>query len=151
MSLRPFRCLMPGKSLKYVNCKLSFSPKMDKNAKNVEFFFLKVALHLLHSNSFLQIFFLNFYISSCRGRTTSKKEKLMNLALKCLSHEPTGPNISSKIKSYILSRAKLLCSLCHEVPCTIARHSTHNDVKLIRKSHMKIYDFMKTVQNLQST
>ena len=27
--------------------------------------------------------------------------------------------ISAKAKSYILSRAKLLCSLCHETPCRI--------------------------------
>ena len=34
-----------------------------------------------------------------------------------LSHEHVGPKISAKIKVYILSRAKLLCSLCHEIPC----------------------------------
>ena len=34
-----------------------------------------------------------------------------------LSHEHIGPKISSKIKIYILSRAKLLCSVCHEIPC----------------------------------
>ena len=41
----------------------------------------------------------------------------MNSAKKCLFHEHIGPKISAKIKSYILSRAKLLCSFCHETPC----------------------------------
>ena len=35
-----------------------------------------------------------------------------------LTHEPAGPKILEKIKIYILSRAKLLFSLCHEIPCT---------------------------------
>ena len=34
-----------------------------------------------------------------------------------LTHEPAGPKIIEKIKIYILSRAKLLCSLCHEIHC----------------------------------
>ena len=34
-----------------------------------------------------------------------------------LSHEHIESKISEKIKIYILSRAKLLCSLCHEIPC----------------------------------
>ena len=33
-----------------------------------------------------------------------------------MNHEHIGPKTSAKIKSYILSRAKLLCSLCHEIP-----------------------------------
>ena len=37
------------------------------------------------------------------------------------SHEHIGPKISAKIKIYILSRAKLLCSLCYEIPCTMQR------------------------------
>ena len=61
------------KITQYVKCKVSFSPKRHKKAKNVEKEKLKITLHLLHSNSFLQIFFLNFYISPCRGLTTSKK------------------------------------------------------------------------------
>ena len=39
---------------------------------------LKVALHLLHSICFYQKIISDFYISSCRGRVTSKKWKLMN-------------------------------------------------------------------------
>ena len=35
-----------------------------------------------------------------------------------LTHEPAGLKILEKIKIYILSRAKLLCSLCHEIPCS---------------------------------
>ena len=42
----------------------------------------------------------------------------MNPTYKCLFHDHIGPKISTKIKIYILSRAKLLCSLCHEIPCT---------------------------------
>ena len=41
----------------YVKFKVSFSPKRHKKAINVEKEKLKVALHLLHSNSFLQFFF----------------------------------------------------------------------------------------------
>ena len=33
---------------KYLKCKLSFSPKRHKKAKNVEKKYLKVALHLVH-------------------------------------------------------------------------------------------------------
>ena len=36
-----------------------------------------------------------------------------------LSHEHIESKISEKIKIYILSRAKLLCSLCHEIPCML--------------------------------
>ena len=61
------------KITQYVKCKVSFSPKKHRKAKNVEKEKLKTALHLLHSISFLQILFLNFYISPCRGLTTSKK------------------------------------------------------------------------------
>ena len=35
-----------------------------------------------------------------------------------LTHKPAGLKILEKIKIYILSRAKLLCSLCHEIPCS---------------------------------
>ena len=41
-------------------CKVSFPAKMHKKAKNVEKKNLKVALHLVHSNSFLQNFFFEF-------------------------------------------------------------------------------------------
>ena len=34
-----------------------------------------------------------------------------------LSHEHIEPKISAKIKTYTLRRAKLICSLCHEIPC----------------------------------
>jgi hypothetical protein len=36
-----------------------------------------------------------------------------------LSHEHVGLKISVNIKTYVLSRAKLLCTLCHEIPCMI--------------------------------
>jgi hypothetical protein len=36
---------------KYVNCKLSFSPKKHKKGKNVEKK-LKIALHLIHSTDY---------------------------------------------------------------------------------------------------
>ena len=36
-----------------------------------------------------------------------------------LSHEHIGLKISAEIKIYIHSRAKLLCPLCHEIPCMI--------------------------------
>ena len=49
-----------------------------------------------------------------------------------LSHEHIGSKISAKIKSYILSRAKFLCSLCHEIPCrTIVTKSEFIQKKLI--------------------
>ena len=35
-----------------------------------------------------------------------------------ISYEHVGWKISAKIKIYILSRVKLLCSLCHEIPST---------------------------------
>ena len=36
-----------------------------------------------------------------------------------LSHEHVGPKILAKIKTYFLTRAELLCSLCYEIPCII--------------------------------
>ena len=38
---------------------------------------------------------------------------------KCPYPMNTGLKISVNIKTYILSRAKLLCTLCHEIPCMI--------------------------------
>jgi hypothetical protein len=35
--------------------------------------YLKIALHLIHSNCFYQEMILHFYILSCRGRATLKK------------------------------------------------------------------------------
>ena len=46
--------------------------KRHNKAKKVEIFFLKIALHLIHSNCFYQKMILHFYISSCKGRATSK-------------------------------------------------------------------------------
>ena len=54
--------------------------KKALKTKNVENKFLKIALHLIQSKCFYQRMILYFYISSCRGRTTSKKWKLMNSA-----------------------------------------------------------------------
>ena len=52
--------------------------KKHQNPKKILIFFLKVALHLLHSNCFYWKIILDFYISSCRGSTTPKKFKLTN-------------------------------------------------------------------------
>ena len=49
--------------------------KCIKKSKTGEKKILKVALHLLHSKSFLQKIFLYFYISSYRGVETQKKIK----------------------------------------------------------------------------
>ena len=35
-----------------------------------------------------------------------------------LSHEHVGSKILAKIKTYILTRAKLLFNLCYEIPCS---------------------------------
>ena len=35
-----------------------------------------------------------------------------------LSHERIGIKTLAKIRIHILSRAKLLCSLCREIPCS---------------------------------
>ena len=35
-----------------------------------------------------------------------------------LSHEHVGPKILGKIKTYVLTRAELLFTLCYEIPCT---------------------------------
>ena len=50
----------------------SGKPKsIKKTPKYVETKKLKIALQKVHSNSFFQKLFLNVYLSSCRGRTTS--------------------------------------------------------------------------------
>ena len=36
----------------------------------------------------------------------------------CLTNEHVGPNILSKIKIYVLTRAELLFTLCYEIPCS---------------------------------
>ena len=69
-----------------------------------------------------------------------------------LSHEDIGPKISSKIKSSILSRAKLLCSLCHEI-CTLYLLSCL--FMIISQSLVKmtgaILTFVKLINLLTST
>ena len=34
-----------------------------------------------------------------------------------LSHEPVGPKLLGKIKTYVLTRAELFFTLCYEIPC----------------------------------
>ena len=52
---------------------MGINKKASKNPQNVVKIFLKVALHLVHSNCFYQKIILNFYMSSCRGCATLKK------------------------------------------------------------------------------
>ena len=57
-----------------------------------------------------------------------------------LTHEPARPKILEKIKIYILSRAKLLCSLCHEIPCIVKWVFIFQFIKFIivnSKNHLK--------------
>ena len=71
-SLRPLRFLMPGKSLNVQSARCHTQQKCISKLKTLKIF-LKVALHLVHSNSFLQNIFWNFYIPSYRGQETLKK------------------------------------------------------------------------------
>ena len=41
-----------------------------------------------------------------------------------LSHDHVEIKILAKIKIYILTRVKSLCSLCHEIPCTCPHRSS---------------------------
>ena len=43
-----------------------------------------------------------------------------------LFHEHVGSKIVAKIEIYTLSRAKLLCSLCHEIPCIDCHSHSQN-------------------------
>ena len=36
-----------------------------------------------------------------------------------LTNEHVGPSILAKIKTYVLTRAELLITLCYETPCTL--------------------------------
>jgi hypothetical protein len=62
-----------------------------------------------------------------------------------LFHEHIGPKISAKIKIYILSRAKLLCSLCHEIPCiqiVVKNSPNFVDLSVIRGRY---YEYKKVI------
>ena len=55
------------KIIQYEICKLSFSVKRHKWAKNIEIF-LKTSLHWVHSNSFLHNFFTPFLLVAVEDR-----------------------------------------------------------------------------------
>ena len=62
-----------------------------------------------------------------------------------LSHEHVGIKILAKIRIYILSRAKLLCSVCHEIPCI--RHTMHKKgLKFAPLSEAKFYLYHSTTK-----
>ena len=73
-----FQVIKSNKPSKIYIFPLSWKDKIQKSSKrplNCRNFFLKTALHLLHSNCFHWKMISHFYISSCRGWETSKKIK----------------------------------------------------------------------------
>ena len=79
---------------------------------------LKVALHLVHSNSFCNKKSLHICKLDHRWRTTLIKKKQVRLAKNGVSQEYIGPPILEKIQMYILTRAEILYTLCYEIPCS---------------------------------
>ena len=63
-----------------------------------------------------------------------------------LSHEYTGPEISAKVKIYILSKAKLLCSLCYEIPCSTELWRD-KEVQFFPILHIPLKLFFRTYTN----
>ena len=61
-----------------------------------------------------------------------------------LSDEHVGPKISIKIKIYILSRAKLLCSLCHEIPCSrrLLKTSRRNEAQWGQRLYKHLFQLL---------
>jgi hypothetical protein len=82
----------------------------QKNPQTVENK-LKVALHLVHSNSFSTKKRWHVFNFDHRWRITLIQKKTG-------SQEYIGPLILEKIQMYILTRAELLYTLCYETPCT---------------------------------
>ena len=56
-----------------------------------------------------------------------------------LTNEHVGCKISAKIKSYTLTRAELLITLCNETPCT-----SNMDRQLLRQKSCQKFSVMKT-------
>ena len=101
-----------------VNCKLSFSAKSHKKAKNVEKKNLKTALHQLHSNSYLQNFFLLVYISSCRRRRVIISKKLV-VVPKMSAFQDFKTTLKQHLACILLSvRANWNINLCPWTPCS---------------------------------
>ena len=69
---------------------------------------LKVALHLVHSNSFCNKKSLHVCKLDHRWRTTLIQKKQARLAKNGVSQEYIGPPILEKIQMYILTRAEIL-------------------------------------------
>ena len=82
---------------------------------------LKIDLILVHSNCFTKKCFCIFTYHPLEVTQYQKKSKKwwIILPLMCFSHKHTELIRSAKMKIYILSRAKLLCSLYHEIPCNL--------------------------------
>ena len=79
---------------------------------------MKVALHLIHSNSFSTKKSWHIFKFAHRWRTTLIQKKLVRSAKNGVSQEYIGPLILEKIQMYILTRAELLYTLCYEIPCS---------------------------------
>ena len=94
---------------------------------------LKVALHLLHWNSFSTKKSWHIFKFDHRWRTTLIQKKLVRLAKNGVSQKYIGPLIIEKIQMYILTKAELLYTLCYEIPCS--RHfRCANLVKLVKSA-----------------
>ena len=89
---------------------------------------MKVALHLIHLNSFSTKKSWHVFKFDHRWRTTLIQKKLIRLAKNGVSQEYIGPLILEKIQIYILTRAELLYTLCYEIPCS----KNGNDMNLLK-------------------
>ena len=100
------------KITQYVKCKVSFSAKMHKKAKNkIENRFTFGTFKLLLLKKWIWIF------TSYRGGQHQKNKNWRIRHKWVLSHEYVGPKILAKIKIYVLTRAELLFQVCYEIPC----------------------------------
>ena len=79
---------------------------------------LKVALHLIHSNSFSTKKSWHIFQFDHKRCAMLIQKKLVRMAKNGVSQEYIGPLILEKIQMYILIRAELLYTLCHEIPCS---------------------------------
>ena len=81
------------------------------------------------------------------------QKKLVRLAKNGVSHEYIGPLILEKIQMYILIRAELLYTLCHEIPCSSifckTQKARHSVKILMSKSFFKSFE-KKSADNIQS-
>ena len=98
---------------------------------------VKIRLNFVAVSAFLKVAIMSILIKVIQNDIRMKENPDFKFYFSYL-HVPLciGSKISAKIKSYILSTAKLLCSLCHEIPCRCKKlYESHRQTFLVQKNN----------------